>query len=101
MERKTHVVSEATVAHCMRDSIFFSKVPEYTPLRVKAKTAHVELKAPRSCAACAQRKIGASLLKDFNAITGALSADGVQRLKAYLGVDALMLRQPDGNARVL
>ena len=98
MERKTHVISEATVAQCMRDPAFFTKLPEYTSLRIKAKVTRT---APAGgCTACTQRRMDASLLKDFNTVTGVLSADAVRRLKEYLGADTLMLRRADGSVRV-
>lgn len=77
------------------DPNFYSQVPEFLPLKQKVTQMQVQLKKGRGCSSCKKRRIQKTLFSDFLTVVKALSPDGMARLKAYLGAQALMLQWRD------
>jgi len=92
MTNQPVLLSEALAGRAMADAAFYERLPEYMALRVKMQVMKADLTAPtRGCSGCRRRRVVGTLFSDFAAITLALSADGLARLKAYLGVPSILV----------
>lgn len=91
MERKPLLISLGIAQRCLADEQFYSKMPEFLPLKSKLgmlKTAKVQ---GAGCSGCAQRRIQHRIGSDFMFAVSSLKPDAMGRLKAYLGVDNVLV----------
>lgn len=89
------ILSQSHVSKALADQRYFSLMPEFAVLQVKLQAMHVDLTAKRGCSSCRKQRAASSLFNDFVSIVLALSPDGLQRLKGYLGVEKIMVNTID------
>lgn len=93
------ILSQAHVSKSLADQRFYELLPEFHALQVKLETMKVDLTATRGCSGCRKARAAANLFNDYLSIATSLSADGVQRLKTYLGAAQIMVNQVDPTTR--
>lgn len=90
-DKKPYQITPAIVTKTLTDQSFYAAVPEFMPMQNKLKAMHVDMNNGRGCKGCKGRRVRRNLFRDFCSILMSLSADGIQRFKAYLGEDKLMV----------
>ena len=96
------ILGQGHVTRALADPAFFSQMPEFASFRVKMQAMHADLTVKRGCSGCKKTRVVRNLFSEFLTVARALSPDGLSRLKAYFGVDRLMLTTvaPNGRAQV-
>lgn len=85
------ILSQGHVSRALADAAFYQKLPEFRPLQSKLQAMHVDLASNRGCSSCKRRRASVNLFADFLAITRSLPQESVNALKAYLGVEILLI----------
>ena len=89
------LLNVSMTAKALADENFYTRVPEFLPMRQKVTQMKVKLQSGKGCSSCKKRRIQKNLFSDFVSVLRALSPDGMGRLKAYYGAQALMLQWRD------
>ena len=87
------------VTGALADQRFFELLPEFRPLQARQQAQKVDLQQSRGCTGCQKRRAAQNIFGDFLTTMLALSPDGMQRLKQYLGAPTLMLNYMDPQTR--
>ena len=84
------------VRRALSDPGFFTQMPEFSALQVKANTMR---NAPTKvgCSSCRQNRIRESLHGSFVSILNSLSTSAMERFKKYLGADELLINAYDSS----
>jgi len=91
MPDKPTLLSQRMVSSALSDPTFFSKVPEFLPLKAKLVTMKANLEKPGGCSSCRKRRVVRNLYKDFMSLFLVLNPDALNRIKGYYGVQKFMV----------
>ena len=87
------IFSPSHITRAISDNNFYTMMPEFLAIKKKMEAMHA---APGpGCSSCRKRRIATSLSSDFLSIMNSLPDQALSRMKAYLGVDRLLVRAAD------
>lgn len=85
------LLSGSHFTKAINDDEFYKKLPQFLPLKAKLKAMHVNLKNPRGCSSCQQRRVQGNLERDFAAIVSSLDAESGKAFKNYFGASRMVV----------
>lgn len=91
------ILQASHIQRAMSDPNFYALLPEFLPVKRKIEALHVDVSS--GCSDCRRRRVSDTVNSDFVSILNSLSADGLSRLKRYIGAGRLLVRAMDGETR--
>lgn len=79
------------VKKAINDDEFFEKLPQFKPIRAKIAAMHANLKNPKGCSSCQQRRVQLNVEQDFAAIASALDPASGKIFKDYFGAKRMVI----------
>lgn len=90
-EDRPVLFSGTHLKQAINDDSFYKKLPQFLPIKTKIATMHVNLKNPKGCASCQQRRVQGNIERDFAAIASALDPASGKIFKDYFGVKRMVI----------
>lgn len=97
MTNRPTLLSQAMVDRALKDSTFFSVVPEFAQLR--SPVTKTTISPSRGCSGCGRNKQTVNAFKNFTLVASSLTKEGQDRLKRYYGVTGIMMNAVDNNSK--
>lgn len=92
MDKQTIIISVPLVISLLNNEQFYLTMPEFLQLKPKLQTMGLSATTLTSnCSTCTQKRIHATILKDFLILLQALPEEGLRRFKEFLGVKNIMI----------
>lgn len=83
------------ITKAMKDDNFYALLPQFLPIKAKIAAMHVDLKNPKGCSSCQQRRVKVSVERDFAAIVASLDPASGRKFKDYFGVQKMVIHAVD------
>jgi len=83
------------LSRVINDPNFYALLPEFSPMRARAKALQVDMESKRGCSSCKKRKMADNIFAEFARTVLLLSPDRVATFKKHLGIDKLMINVLD------
>jgi hypothetical protein len=96
---KPTLLDVGIVMRALEDPNFYTAVPEFLLIRKRVTELQESLKVRRGCSGCKRRRVHRTLFSDFTGVLNNMAPDGIERLKKYLGAQALMLQWRDPSTK--
>ncbi len=87
------ILESAHIQRAISDPNFFTRMPEFLPVKKKMEALHVDM--GKGCSTCRRRRLANTVNSDFVSVLNSLTPDGYARLKKYIGAEKLLVRAMD------
>ena len=81
----------AHIKKAIADDEFYRKLPQFLTVKAKIAAMHANLKNPKGCSSCQQRRVQNNVERDFAAIASSLDPASGKIFKEYFGVPRMVI----------